>query len=66
MSKKETPVKDFMRKRGIDLDTRVYCPNGGIYLRNLLQEFSNEVRDDVLVEVVKSIREKVSWVESKK
>jgi hypothetical protein len=66
MSKEQTPVKDFMRKKSIDLDTRVYCPNGGIYLRNLLQEFLNEVRDDVLVEVVKSIREKVSWVETKK
>lgn len=57
-------VRKFLRNEGIDADTRIDKDGGGIYLRNLLLRFANDVRDETLKEIVTETRSKISWVDS--
>lgn len=53
-------IESFLLKNNIDLNARVDCPNGGMYLKNLLKEFKEDVRDETIVEIVKEVRSKAS------
>ena len=44
-------------KRGIKLDERVKCDNGGQYLDKFLIEFAKVVREDLLNEQIGVLRE---------
>lgn len=50
-------IHKYLMKRGIKLDERVKCDNGGQYLDKFLIEFAKVVREDLLNEQIGVLRE---------
>lgn len=52
-------VKHFLKSKGIDTETRIDMPNGGIYLTNLMQQFAAIEKVEVLTSVKSDINLKL-------
>jgi myo-inositol-1-phosphate synthase len=48
-------IKQYLKERGIDLNTRVDRNGGGQYLYNLLSEFNDKVKRESKDKIIKHI-----------
>jgi myo-inositol-1-phosphate synthase len=48
-------IKQYLKERGIDLNTRVDRNGGGQYLYNLLSEFNDKVKRESKDKIIKYI-----------
>ena len=48
-------IKQFLKDRGVNLNTRVERPNGGQYLYYLLAEFNDKVKRESRDKIIKHI-----------
>lgn len=49
-------IKQYLKERGIDLNTRVDRNGGGQYLYNLLSEFNDKVKRESKDKIIKHIQ----------
>ena len=49
-------IDKFMVQNAIDKNQRVEIPDGGIYLKNLLQQFGNQVRNQTIADIRKELK----------
>ena len=48
-------IKQYLKERGVDLNTRVDRNGGGQYLYNLLAEFNDKVKRESKEKIIKHI-----------
>lgn len=63
MNKEE--IKQWMEMNQVDYNTRIDIPNGGIYLRNLLERFEWKVRIYAIADAKKAINDLLLKIEER-